>query len=106
MEDLFILAVWSLDAEKWKMEGKLGLIPYESCHFRYEQAYLTSLIGLSSEKYFWIGLSDMEEQGIFKWVTGEGVLYTNWNAAMPGTLLLANDFCLFTYSLDSLHKHL
>ncbi|NXS81839.1 MRC1 protein, partial [Erpornis zantholeuca] len=51
---------------------------------RYEQAYLTSLIGLSSEKYFWIGLSDMEEKGSFKWVTGEGVLYTNWNAAMPG----------------------
>ncbi|NWR28870.1 MRC1 protein, partial [Tachuris rubrigastra] len=51
---------------------------------RYEQAYLTSLIGLSSEKYFWIGLSDMEERGSFKWVTGEGVLYTNWNAAMPG----------------------
>ncbi|KAM6101738.1 macrophage mannose receptor 1-like isoform 1-T1 [Theristicus caerulescens] len=51
---------------------------------RYEQAYLTSLVGLSSEKYFWIGLSDMEEQGMFKWVTGEGVLYTNWNAAMPG----------------------
>ncbi|NXE05186.1 MRC1 protein, partial [Lophotis ruficrista] len=51
---------------------------------RYEQAYLTSLVGLSSEKYFWIGLSDMEEQGMFKWTTGEGVLYTNWNAAMPG----------------------
>ncbi|NWR94087.1 MRC1 protein, partial [Furnarius figulus] len=51
---------------------------------RYEQAYLTSLTGLSSDKYFWIGLSDMEEQGSFKWVTGEDVLYTNWNAAMPG----------------------
>ncbi|NXV11484.1 MRC1 protein, partial [Cepphus grylle] len=51
---------------------------------RYEQAYLTSLVGLSSEKYFWIGLSDTEEQGMFKWATGEGVLYTNWNAAMPG----------------------
>ncbi|NXG26234.1 MRC1 protein, partial [Grallaria varia] len=51
---------------------------------RYEQAYLTSLTGLSSDKYFWIGLSDMEERGSFKWVTGEGVLYTNWNAAMPG----------------------
>ncbi|NXE75187.1 MRC1 protein, partial [Cochlearius cochlearius] len=51
---------------------------------RYEQAYLTSLIGLRSEKYFWIGLSDTEEQGMFKWVTGEGVPYTNWNAAMPG----------------------
>ncbi|XP_027551485.1 macrophage mannose receptor 1-like isoform X1 [Neopelma chrysocephalum] len=52
---------------------------------RYEQAYLTSLTGLSSEKYFWIGLSDIEERGSFKWVTGEGVLYTNWNAAMPGS---------------------
>ncbi|NXJ75615.1 MRC1 protein, partial [Trogon melanurus] len=51
---------------------------------RYERTYLTSLVGLSSEKYFWIGLSDTEEQGMFKWVTGEGVLYTNWNAAMPG----------------------
>ncbi|XP_071416339.1 macrophage mannose receptor 1-like isoform X2 [Pithys albifrons albifrons] len=51
---------------------------------RYEQAYLTSLTSLRSEKYFWIGLSDMEERGSFKWVTGEGVLYTNWNAAMPG----------------------
>ncbi|XP_069715635.1 macrophage mannose receptor 1-like isoform X4 [Phaenicophaeus curvirostris] len=51
---------------------------------RYEQAYLTSLVGLSSEKYFWIGLSDMEEQGMFKWANGESVLYTNWNAAMPG----------------------
>ncbi|XP_017930940.2 macrophage mannose receptor 1-like [Manacus vitellinus] len=52
---------------------------------RYEQAYLTSLTGLSSETYFWIGLSDKEEPGSFKWVTGEGVLYTNWNAAMPGS---------------------
>ncbi|NWI90584.1 MRC1 protein, partial [Pitta sordida] len=51
---------------------------------RYEQAYLTSLTGLNSEKYFWIGLSDMEVQGSFEWVTGEDVLYTNWNAAMPG----------------------
>ncbi|NWV68571.1 MRC1 protein, partial [Malurus elegans] len=51
---------------------------------RYEQAYLTSLIGLRPEKHFWIGVSDMEEPGSFKWVTGEGALYTNWNAAMPG----------------------
>ncbi|NXD11888.1 MRC1 protein, partial [Nothocercus nigrocapillus] len=51
---------------------------------RYEQAYLTSLIGLSAEKYFWIGLSDMEERGSFKWADGAAVLYTNWNAAMPG----------------------
>ncbi|POI26136.1 hypothetical protein CIB84_010115 [Bambusicola thoracicus] len=52
---------------------------------RYEQAYLTSFVGLSSEKCFWIGLSNTEEQEIFKWETGEGVFYTNWNSAMPGT---------------------
>uniref|UniRef100_A0A8B9Q0T2 C-type lectin domain-containing protein n=1 Tax=Apteryx owenii TaxID=8824 RepID=A0A8B9Q0T2_APTOW len=51
---------------------------------RYEQAYLTSPIGLSPEKYFWTGLSDMEEQGMFKWADGAAVLYTNWNSAMPG----------------------
>nr|XP_006119616.1 macrophage mannose receptor 1 [Pelodiscus sinensis] len=51
---------------------------------RYEQAYLTSLIGLRPEKYFWIGLSDVEKQGTFKWSDGEAVLYTHWSPAMPG----------------------
>ncbi|KAM5158317.1 macrophage mannose receptor 1-like [Mantella aurantiaca] len=51
---------------------------------RFEQAYLTSLIGLRTEKYFWIGLSDMEEKGTFKWTTKERVLYTHWDADMPG----------------------
>uniref|UniRef100_A0A8C8RNB2 Macrophage mannose receptor 1 n=1 Tax=Pelusios castaneus TaxID=367368 RepID=A0A8C8RNB2_9SAUR len=50
---------------------------------RYEQAYLISLLGLRSEKYFWIGLSDVEEQGNFKWTNGEAVLFTHWNSAMP-----------------------
>ncbi|CAM4522330.1 unnamed protein product [Caretta caretta] len=51
---------------------------------RYEQAYLTSLIGLRPEKYFWIGLSDVEKHGTFKWTNGEAVLFTHWNLAMPG----------------------
>ncbi|XP_067418418.1 macrophage mannose receptor 1-like [Emydura macquarii macquarii] len=50
---------------------------------RYEQAYLISLVGLRPEKYFWIGLSNVEEQGTFKWTNGEAVLFTHWNSAMP-----------------------
>uniref|UniRef100_A0A8B9GP43 Macrophage mannose receptor 1 n=1 Tax=Amazona collaria TaxID=241587 RepID=A0A8B9GP43_9PSIT len=51
---------------------------------RYEQAYLTSLVGLRTERYFWIGLSDVEEKGSFKWANGESVLFTHWNSEMPG----------------------
>ncbi|KAM8967854.1 macrophage mannose receptor 1 isoform 2-T2 [Pelodytes ibericus] len=51
---------------------------------RFEQAYLTSLIGLRSEKQFWTGLSDMGQRGNFTWTNGEKVLYTHWDAQMPG----------------------
>uniref|UniRef100_A0A8C8BHX7 MRC1 protein n=1 Tax=Otus sunia TaxID=257818 RepID=A0A8C8BHX7_9STRI len=51
---------------------------------RYEQAFLTSVIGLNPAKYFWIGLSDVEEQGTFRWASGDAVTFTHWNAGMPG----------------------
>ncbi|KAM3929565.1 macrophage mannose receptor 1-like [Leptodactylus fuscus] len=51
---------------------------------RFEQAYLTSLIGFRPEKYFWTGLSDTEDKGTFKWTNKEYVLYTHWNSDMPG----------------------
>ncbi|GAB0184743.1 macrophage mannose receptor 1 [Grus japonensis] len=64
---------------------------------RYEQAYLTSLVGLRSERYFWIGLSDVEDKGTFKWANGESVLFTHWNSEMPGeqkkTWLESQEFC-------------
>lgn len=60
---------------------------------RYEQAYLTSLVGLKTERYFWIGLSDVEEKGTFKWANGEYVLFTHWNSEMPGSYdsMLSNE---------------
>ncbi|NXE05182.1 MRC1 protein, partial [Lophotis ruficrista] len=53
--------------------------------YRYEQAYLTSLVGLRPEKYFWLGLFDVEDQGTFRWANGEVVSFTHWDAAMPGS---------------------
>lgn len=51
---------------------------------RFEQSYLTSLIGLRPEKYFWTGLSNIEEREKFKWTTNDRILYTHWDADMPG----------------------
>uniref|UniRef100_A0A663E6M4 Macrophage mannose receptor 1-like n=1 Tax=Aquila chrysaetos chrysaetos TaxID=223781 RepID=A0A663E6M4_AQUCH len=51
---------------------------------RYEQAFLTSVIGFNPAKYFWIGLSDTEEQGTFRWASGDAVTFTHWNTGMPG----------------------
>ncbi|NWX97025.1 MRC1 protein, partial [Nothoprocta ornata] len=51
---------------------------------RYEQAFLTSVIGFNPAKYFWIALSDVVEQGTFQWANGEAVTFTNWNSGMPG----------------------
>uniref|UniRef100_A0A8C3KBI1 Macrophage mannose receptor 1 n=1 Tax=Calidris pygmaea TaxID=425635 RepID=A0A8C3KBI1_9CHAR len=51
---------------------------------RYEQAFFTSVIGFNPAKYFWIGLSDTEEQGTFKWASGDVVTFTHWNTGMPG----------------------
>ncbi|XP_069815822.1 macrophage mannose receptor 1-like [Dendropsophus ebraccatus] len=51
---------------------------------RIEQAYITSLIGVRAEKYFWTGLSDIEDRKTYKWANKETVLYTHWNADMPG----------------------
>ncbi|XP_031470280.1 macrophage mannose receptor 1-like [Phasianus colchicus] len=64
-------------------EGEKGYLA--TVESRYEQAYLTSLVGLRPEKYFWLGLSDMEDQGTFRWSSGEDVSFTHWDAAMPGS---------------------
>ncbi|XP_077159816.1 macrophage mannose receptor 1-like [Paroedura picta] len=51
---------------------------------RYEQAYLTSLVGLRQEKYFWIGISGIKEEGVYNWTNGRLVTFSHWNTGMPG----------------------
>lgn len=57
-----------------------------------ENAYVVSINDKSEEKWlsgiygntrYWIGLSDAENEGTWKWFSGEPVEYTNWEAYEP-----------------------
>ncbi|GAB0184746.1 macrophage mannose receptor 1-like [Grus japonensis] len=76
-------------------EGEKGYLA--TVESRYEQAYLTSLVGLRPEKYFWLGLSDVEDQGTFRWANGEAVSFTHWDAAMPGVPLKSEPPDMYVY---------
>ncbi|KFV05821.1 Macrophage mannose receptor 1, partial [Pterocles gutturalis] len=62
------------EAKKICEENKSYLVTVRD---RYEQAFLTSVIGFNPAKYFWIGLSDVEEQGTFRWTSGDVVTFTH-----------------------------
>ncbi|XP_035994268.1 macrophage mannose receptor 1 [Fundulus heteroclitus] len=51
---------------------------------RMDNAFLVSLVGLRSEKHFWLGLSNQKNRDIFEWTNTVSVRYTHWNGEMPG----------------------
>ncbi|XP_076840882.1 macrophage mannose receptor 1-like isoform X2 [Brachyhypopomus gauderio] len=51
---------------------------------RVENAFLVSLIGARPEKHFWIGLSNQRDRHTFEWTNANNVLFTHFNAGMPG----------------------
>ncbi|KAM8838452.1 macrophage mannose receptor 1-like isoform 2-T2 [Synchiropus picturatus] len=49
-----------------------------------DNAFLVSLVGLRSEKYFWLGLSNQKNIDQFVWTNSDVVKFTHWNSEMPG----------------------
>ncbi|XP_069548054.1 macrophage mannose receptor 1-like [Brachyistius frenatus] len=49
-----------------------------------DNAFLVSLVGLRSEKHFWLGLSNQKHIDVFVWTNTDSVRFTHWNAQMPG----------------------
>ncbi|MDR0920017.1 MAG: hypothetical protein LBM93_12375, partial [Oscillospiraceae bacterium] len=48
-----------------------------------EQTFIESLYAQSSKKSYWLGATDKEKDGDWKWITGEAWGYTNWNGGEP-----------------------
>lgn len=61
-----------------------------------ESEWLTKSFPADAEKrldyYYWIGLTDAESEGRFRWVNGEPVDYTNWYGAEPNNAGAGEDY--------------
>lgn len=51
-----------------------------------------NFIGNKVDVPIWIGITDTNTEGDFKWITGEPVIYTNWNGSEPNDYLLGEDY--------------
>ncbi|MBR8828699.1 MAG: hypothetical protein DSM107014_12500 [Gomphosphaeria aponina SAG 52.96 = DSM 107014] len=55
-----------------------------------ENQFLVDTFGTTEA--FWIGLNDVENEGVWKWVSGEEVTYTNWHPGEPNNALNIEDY--------------
>jgi uncharacterized repeat protein (TIGR02543 family) len=45
-----------------------------------EQQFIVSILGFGSKRAYWLGATDAEQEGNWKWITGEDWSYTNWDS--------------------------
>ena len=69
-----------------------------------EQEYIEKLISkYNNEKArFWMGATDEEKEGVWKWITGEEFSYTNWGEKEPDSFFSSQNYMLMHgYELET-----
>lgn len=66
------------DAEKYCEQQGGYLVTITSME---EQKVIENLIKEGAKKFYWIGATDEEKEGEWKWISGEVWEYTNWNSS-------------------------
>ena len=62
-----------------------------------EEQWLKQTFGNES---LWIGISDQDQEGVFRWASGEAVTYTNWAAGEPDDYAGTQDYGTLNYGAD------
>jgi hypothetical protein len=68
-----------------------------------EQRFIEQLIDKAMKRYLlpvWIGFTDEEGEGAWKWVNGEPVSYTNWQRGEPSNSngITVENYCVIWHS--------
>lgn len=48
-----------------------------------ENSFIKNLISSGTKNAYWLGASDVEEEGVWKWITGEPFEFTDWGSGEP-----------------------
>ena len=63
-----------------------------------EESWLKQTFG--SNEGLWMGLSDKDQEGVFRWASGEAVTYTNWAPGEPNDWQGTQDFGRINFGSD------
>ncbi|MCK4658712.1 MAG: PEP-CTERM sorting domain-containing protein [Phycisphaerae bacterium] len=83
----------NLEAEAVTLGGHLVTINDAA-----ENEWVRSTFPAFGPHNMWIGLNDIAKEGLFEWVSGEPVTYTNWGPGEPGAPDGISDFVGMTFS--------